>query len=384
MPPIKRSAEDAALKEDSTAKRARVGATEPSHEFKRRLGSLLPELQLNKIRQVAYQPDRRQALAGLNWLLEDNPHFKDLIENTTDLRESREALQRHPGVESRYVALCRDVVSGIPVKDALRQNGPLPKDDNLMPQDVASALQDAGPPELAPLAEEFSGRQGAIDVTVLKGVACRAASTSTLRRANLEEAATLAKAFSRHADIEFIVPLTMLGSELPDALPQANLQQVAKLADAYGMKDGANYANRAAALLPQAEAQMYTSFVNSFGRSANRVIAKLASTVAERHTELLPQANIQQFATLADAFSSHGDPNSNSAMERLASELTMRRDDLLPRASAEQLATMKKAFDERNGQNCPQVLAKINEMEQRSLNDKPPLKERDRERGHGL
>ena len=254
MPGTKRLLANADVEDDQgyPAKRSRnartVAATaggEVFQEAKQPADSGSLPNKLAAIRDVAFQPNRIKARKELGNLRSTDRNTRALIDETA---ESWDALQRNPGVESRYIALCHDVVSGVSVKDAIRQNGPLPKEDKLKPGEVNNALQYGGPPELAPLAEEFSGRGSAIDMTFLTGVAYRMASTTTLCRASLEEAATFAKAFTSHTDKEFIVPLMMLGSVLrsggPSALPEANIAQVAKLAEAFGTKDGANYANR--------------------------------------------------------------------------------------------------------------------------------------------
>ena len=323
------------------------GAAGPEERQPADFNSLPIELKLAVIREVAYQPNRIDAREELANLWNTNKHMRVLINETTDIKESWDALQRNPGVKSRYIALCHDVVRGISVKDAIRQNGPLPKEDKLSAQHVNDALQYAGPQQFAPLAEEFSGRKGsANDKTFLTGVAYRAASTSTLRRADLEELATFAEAFTRHTDKEFIIPLKFVGSELgrrgPTALAQANIQEVAKLAAAFGTNEGKNYADRAypppASLTPQAR-QMHTNFLNTFGREANKVIEDLALTVTARDNELLRGA------------------------------------------SDEQLAVLKRPFSEGKGPSCPDAVEKIDAlMEKHKLNSRSQLGERDRSR----
>lgn len=107
--------------------------------------SLPVELKLEAIRKVAHQPNRVRAREELANLLKSNKHIAGLISQTPDIKESADALGRHRGVESCYIALYHDVVRGISVKDALRQNGPLPKDDQLTGQGVNNARQYAGP-----------------------------------------------------------------------------------------------------------------------------------------------------------------------------------------------------------------------------------------------
>ena len=157
----------------------------------------------NVLREVANRPNRLQALADLEGLLEHNTNFKtnfkNLVDKTPDLNESKAALERHPDVESRYVALCRDVVGGIPLEAALRQNGPLPEaDEKLHVTDVEQALVDGTPKHLANLADAFAAQTGPAFKEALKGVARATAGggRERLSSADIASLTTLAGAFT--------------------------------------------------------------------------------------------------------------------------------------------------------------------------------------------
>jgi hypothetical protein len=321
MPPIKRSTEDAALnlEEAPPAKRGRDSMTEQSFNFE----SLPTELQLEAIRDVAHQPNRVQAREDLTNLWNTNKHIRALIHNTTDLRESREALKRHPGVESRHVAVCRDVVSGISAEDALRQNGPLPRaDEELRATDVDDALKHATPEHLANLADAFSARPDPAFKEALMGVG-RAA------------------------------------SDAPEWLNDANIDDLAKLVGAFVKRN---------LDLESGDVSMAIEFVGLH--------------VMGRDDELLREANIEQIATLAVGFSRNHTIYENAiqdAMENLALQVTARGDELLRGANAEQLDIMKRTFSERNDPNCRSAVEKIDALvKSLNPNNRPQLEQRER------
>lgn len=340
--PVKPSAEALALDEDPVAKTAR-SATEPSIEFKHRLGSLPLELQLNVVRQVAYQPDRLQAHAGLNWLLEDNPRLKDLVENTKNLKESREALGRNReafGAGSRLVAVCYDVVDGIPVKDAIRQNGPLPNLDKTDWGDLSLALDGATYQHLADLAETFTARGGSTnDEKLLTAVRSIMeydfrGQVPELSGLNIEQAATFARVFSIDTiGGDSMYALRGLGETVQryNLVSQATIEQISALADAFGTKDGKNYAQRVASSQPQPPIDlpnMLTQEAERFHTVANEVIETLASHVKTRGDELTRGANSEQHDTMPELLntmkqvfsahdSAHDSPICHSAVEKI-------------------------------------------------------------------
>ncbi|MBY5775076.1 hypothetical protein HFN63_34370 [Rhizobium leguminosarum] len=291
MPGTKRQAE-ALVPEDSkkgSAKR-RHGAQLADVQLGG-FDSLPYEIRLAVVREIAYQPNRRDARDELANLLEVSKHVNGLILDDKALKESVAALQRNPNIESRYIAVCRDVVHGIPVEDALRQNGPLPKREEVRASEVDDALEDATPEHLANLADAFSARRGPAFKEALTGVAWAATGDGPgrLNSAHIGSLTTLAGAFTNiHLDLE-----------------DRDL------------------------------------------KAANEAVAM---QVAVRGDDLLPHANIEQIATLTSAFAGHDDSefedakNFNDAMDKLASQVTARGDELLPKASAEQLGTMRDMF----------------------------------------
>jgi hypothetical protein len=218
------------------------------------------------------------------------------------------ALRRHPGgVQSGHVAVCLDVVSGMSVSDALRQNGPLPEaDEKLHATDVDDALKHATPEHLAKLADALSARKDRAFKKALTGVAWAVAGNG------------------------------------PERLSSANIDSLTTLAGAF--------------------TKIHLDLKDRDLKTANEAVAM---QVAVRGEDLLPQANIEQIATLAGAFCGYDDAdvedpsNFNDAMEALALQVTARGDDLLPQASAEQLATMRAAFSEHDELGYPLALAKV-------------------------
>lgn len=334
MPGTKRQAEGLDSKEGPTAKRqhvAQLADVQPGG-----WNSLPNELQLAVVREIADLPNRRDAHDGLANLLSVSKHVNGLILRKKDLKESVAALRRNPSIESRHIAVCRDVVNGTPVEDAIRQNGPLPKAEKVRATEVDDALEDATPTHLANLADAFSARRDRAVKEALIGVAWAAARqdddlTPVLASADIDSLATLAGAFNKmHLDLE--------DSDL---------------------------------------------------KAANEAVAM---QVAVRGDDLLPHANIEQIATLTFAFARHDsefeDPtNFNDAMDQLARQVTARGDELLPKASAEQLATMKDSFggsevqlaprgaalNRRAEPRYPGALAKVvNEMKNRDEAERPP------------
>jgi hypothetical protein len=302
--------------------------------------SLPNELQLAAAREVANLPNRREALEGITNLMRANKHINGLILGSKDLQESTLSLQEHPGVESRYVAVCHDVVRGMSVSSALRRNGPLPKADDLSASGVEDALEDATPAHLAKLAEAFSARTDPASKEALTGVASAVSGQDPegldfrLSLAGLNSLTSLAGAFCKsHVNVED-----------PDI------------------------------------------------KTANEAVAM---QVAARGEDLLPQANLDQITTLAFAFSGHDDSdfedptNFNNAMVALARQVTARGDDLLPQASTEQLAALKATFEMENMEDCRTALAKVaNETARRdaatltpqNIQSRPQLDNRDRGR----
>jgi hypothetical protein len=382
MTGTKRQAEDLIPEEGPAAKRQHASASSVAatdSDISRvavRPGdfdSLPNELLLAVAQEVANQPNRRYA--NLTNLRRTSKHINDLILGDDDLRESALALNRHPGVESRYVAVCHDVVGGMSVPEALRKNGPLPKaDEKLRATDVDDALRGAPPEHLANLAEGFSARTGPASKEALTGVAWAACGPGPgrLRSANIHNLATLAVAFTRknldREDDDIARAVEAVAAEVSfrgdDLLPQANIQQIATLAGAF-MRH------------PEDE-------------TAEIAIETLVSEVTRRGDDLLPDANIEQIATLTLAFAGHDDSeftNFNDAMDKLASQVTARGDELLPKASAEQLATMRDMFGGSEVQLAPRgaafnwpaepdypgALAKVvKEMKKRDEAERPP------------
>ncbi|WP_117195873.1 hypothetical protein [Rhizobium terrae] len=194
-------------------------------------------------------------------------------------------LRRNSNAKSYYVAVCHDVVSGIPVEDAFSKNGPLPEVDEVHAMEVEGALKHATPDHLADLAAAFGARRGPAFKEALTGVAWAAINDG------------------------------------PERLSSANIDHLARLADAFTKNDIDDDATEAVAM-----------------------------QVAVRGNDLLPQANIGQIATLTLAFCGRDDSefqdetNFHNAMGKLALRVTAHGDELLRAASAEQLATLKGAF----------------------------------------
>ncbi|WP_217578775.1 hypothetical protein [Mesorhizobium sp. GbtcB19] len=286
----------------------------------------------NVLREVANRPNRLEALADLEGVLENNARLNHLVDKTNDLSESKAALQRHPSVASRYVALCSDVVSGTPFKDALRQNGPLPEDDKVMSQDVTKVLEDATPTHLANLADVFSAQRGAAAREALIGVAGQVGRQHEVRSPELASAdlgnlTTLTGAFVKnklsHEDRDVRMAVRALAEQVAERddnlLSHANIHQIVTLSDTF-----------------------------SGHGDCEEALEALAKQVAERGEDLLPSANIEQIVKLTFAFARDGEPfedtmHFESAMDKLASHVT-RGDELLSQASKEQLADLRDIF----------------------------------------
>jgi hypothetical protein len=115
-------------------------------------------------------------------------------------------------------------------------------------------------------------------------------------------------------------------------LRQANIQKISTLADAFGTKNHANYADRVIASQP---------------RPAEPIdLANLNDMVGAYSHHSLRKSQ-QQFTSIA-----------NDLVEKLASQVNETGSKLLPEATAEQLDIMKRAFSERDGPSCRSAVEK--------------------------
>ena len=335
---------------DHTAKRPRGartataladGAAGPEERERQPAGfNLLPnELKLAVIREVAYQPNRIKAGEELANLGKTDTLTRALIDKTVDLKESWEALGRNRdlrrGGKSRHVAVCHDVINGIPVKDAIRQNGPLSKDDNLTFFSLRPAMLRATYQNLADLAETFAARGASPnDAELLKGVASKmaedfASQEDRLSELNIEQSATFARAFSGNTtNYPSMFALSGLGETVQryNRISQANIQQIAALADAFGTKDGKNYAQRVVSSQPQPTIDfqnMLAQEAERFHSVANEIIETLASHVNTRGDQLLSQANSRepdtahQLGAIKQVFEACGTVSCHSAVAKI-------------------------------------------------------------------
>jgi curved DNA-binding protein CbpA len=236
--------------------------------------SLPNEVVVAVAREVAKLPNGRDDLTNLR---RTNNHINGLILDS--------------GIESRYVAVCLDVVGnrelrGMSVPDALRQNGPLPDaDEKLHATDVADALKHATPDQLANLAEDFSARTGPASKEALNGVARAIQSYDREPR-----------------------------------LSSASIDTLATLAGAYFEGNG----------VPRCS-------------ESSGVIEEVSVRLFERRADLMHQANIEQIAKLASALATCPEDSADHCLDLLAWQVIER--DLLPDASREQLAALKVGFE---------------------------------------
>ena len=201
------------------------------------------------VRAIANQSNRRYAHDELAALLRVNKHVNHLILGDKNLEESVVALRRNSDIESCYIAVCRNVVHGIPVEDALGQNGPLPKAEEVHSTEVDAALEHATPEHLAKLAGAFTKIHLDLNddvATAVEAVAMQVAvrGDDLLPHANIGQIATLTLAFAGHDDLNFEDPtnfndamdklasqVTARGDEL---LPKASAEQLATMRDMFG------------------------------------------------------------------------------------------------------------------------------------------------------
>ena len=279
------------------------------------------EIQLTVAREVANLPNRRHAIEGLINLRTANRHINRLILTSQDLHQTTQSLQKYPGVESRYVAICCDVVNGISVGEAFRQNAPLPSvDHDLNKWHVEAALEKANPDKLAALAKAFSSGTDPAFEQALTGVAW-ASNPEQLALANIDNLTTLASAFTK-----------------------TNLDR----------KDF----------------------------SVAIALDGMAQQVNERDAGFLPHVNVEHISTLAGAFCRHSGPNIEEAIAKLASEVTTRADNLLPQASAEQLRSMGVSF--RNHRDALAMVTKeMAKRPEAALIARDRLRSRERDRSVG-
>jgi hypothetical protein len=365
MPNTEHQSDGHAPKDDLGAKQENLSGNQFGD-----LDFLPDEVKLKIIQEIINDPDRRVASLEVTKLLRANKYIEKWILGTPDLEEKVLALRRNPGVASRHAAVCLDVASGtISVEGAIRENGPLPEVDERTASAVNEALQRAPVKHLAHLAQSFGAREGsAFDVLVLDEVAGLVADRFNpdsrrpfMRNAErVEQIATFAEAFSRNTpSLKYIRPLSILGGRLTGhgdvLLRQANIRQIAKLADAFGTRNHANYADRIVASQPrQTEAIDYLNVdhvVNNYIRYSSKKYQR-------------------QFTAIA-----------NDLVEKLASQVNATGSKLLPEATAEQLDIMKHTFSERNGPSCRSAVEKIDALvENSSSNDRSQHEERNRSR----
>jgi hypothetical protein len=332
MPPDKRPPEDEALiAEEVSAKRVRHSVTDKSVGFP----SLPTELQLQIIREIMDQPNRVHARNDLAELWKSGKtSIRPLIENL-DVNERVHALGRNRGVESRLLAVCYDVQNGIPAKDAIRHNGPLSKEDNPTLLDIEFALFDIprkpieNSAELVNLAEEFGALEGWQNtVPIIEMIALAMAEPPSIcYDCGIDGMARLAKAYTRNKSVHFIHPLTLMAPVITEwnnaqSLTKADIQQIATLAEAFGKKEGAHYADRAAASSHHSETKIWEKLARIFGRKANAVIKTLALTVDTRSDELLPTASDEQLGIMKGVFHEH---NEQSALTKIDAFLERRK-----------------------------------------------------------
>jgi hypothetical protein len=328
--------------------------------------SLPSELRQMVLRNNLAQPNRRDAHDELANLMTVSRSMADLL---LQMEESA-ALQRNPGIESRYIAVCRDVVHGIPVKDALRQNGPLPEAEELDAEEVMDALRNLTPEELADLnvasedlsnfkitakkladlVDAFSRGAESTSKGLLTGVAWAAVPEGTvagpLDAADIHNLSNLTKAFTRNdlaledggvaGAIEWIA--WQVVDRGPTLLPEANIQQISTLAEAFSIHQDYPHIHE--------------------DETFEKAIEALAEHINTRRDELLSTAKVEEIAMLAEAFKRAGEVH---AVWLLASHMTQR-SNLFDEASADQLVTLKAAFTGFGNEIVRSALAKVDEQ----------------------
>lgn len=151
------------------------------------LNSLPTELKLEVANVLGNDPSRRAAHDDLAALRLASKKWGQTV-------QFPKGLLRHPGVESRHLAVCLDVAGGMSAADAVRQHEPLPTSDkSLRTGDVEVALDGANIEQVASLANLYKDRQGSASKFMLEQIGSAAAKKKEqMESADLDTVAMLA------------------------------------------------------------------------------------------------------------------------------------------------------------------------------------------------
>lgn len=161
-------------------------------------------------------------------------------------------------------------------------------------------------------------------------------------------------------------------------LRRANIEQIATLAGVFGTRDGSNYADRVIESEPQRIAQ---EFHDTTKRIVQHDPQSYSARITSEEAERKIASKIQGFRENSQRPTNEFRSTANDVVEKLASHVTARGDELLNAGNAAQLSTMKQVFGARDSLNSRSVVEKIDILvDSRKLNDRAQLGESHRSR----